>query len=80
VPLGGVGNVANALGTPRGFRGMKASAANSDAGATTRITPSDMCKVDAGSMAYLAKKLFNLSVLLDQDTVSDDCAYPTFAF
>jgi|EP00900_Chrysochromulina_parva_P017715 ankyrin repeat protein len=77
VPLGGVGDVANALGTPRGFRGMKASSANV-AATKTKITPSDVCKVDAGSMAYLCKKIFNLSVLLEQDTVTEDLSYPTF--
>ena len=77
VPLGGVGNDANALGTPRGFRGMKAAPpapANS-----ALITPADMMKVDGSSMTYLAKKLFNLSILLEQDTVSEDIKYPVFA-
>ena len=44
-----------------------------------RITPEQVAKVDPGSMAYLAKKLYNLSMLLEQDTVSEDLAYPTFA-
>ena len=43
------------------------------------VTPADMMKVDASSMTYLAKKLFNLSILLEQDTVSEDIKYPTFA-
>ena len=30
-------------------------------------------------MTYLTKKLFNLSKLLEQDTVSEDVYYPTFA-
>jgi len=76
VPLGGVGDAANALGTPRGFRGMKANGVEKPTG---KVTPADMLKVDAGSMAYLTKKLFNLSILLEQDTVSEDIQYPTFA-
>ena len=76
VPLGGVGDAANALGTPRGFRGMKANA-----GAPApyeRITPEQVMQCDAKSMKYLTKKLFNLSLLLEQDTVSEDLAYPSF--
>ena len=78
VPLGGVGDAANALGTPRGFRGMKAQSGNIPVN-TALVTPADMLKVDGPSMTYLAKKLFNLSILLEQDTVSEDIKYPTFA-
>lgn len=79
VPLGGVGDAANALGTPRGFRGMRADprAVPHDCG-LPRITPNAMEQVDSVSMAYLAKKLFNLSMLLEQDTVSEDVRYPIF--
>ena len=77
VPLGGVGDAANGVGTPRGFRGMKPSpmsVANS-----VKITPDDMQKVEHKDMLYLTKKLFNLSTLLEQDTVSHDVQYPVFA-
>ena len=78
VPLGGVADAANALGTPRGFRGMKQCAAVTICEGK-RITPSDMTKVSGKDMAYLTKKLFNLSLLLEQDTISDDVNYPTFS-
>ena len=29
-------------------------------------------------MLYLAKKLVHLSILLEQDTVTDDALYPSF--
>ena len=54
VPLGGVGDAANGVGTPRGFRGMKPSpmsVANS-----VKITPDDMQKVEHKDMLYLTKK------------------------
>ena len=75
VPLGGVGDAANALGTPRGFRGMAAVAAPE---CHVHISPADLQKVDSSSMTYLAKKLFNLSMLLEQDTVVEDVHYPKF--
>ena len=78
VPLGGVGDAANALGTPRGFRGMRAEN-NPVTVCTAKITPADIEKVDAKDMKYLTKKLFNLSMLLEQDTVSEDVSYPKFA-
>ena len=34
--------------------------------------------VDAQSLSYLTKKLVNLSVLLNQDTLADDRHYPSF--
>jgi len=54
--------------------------------ATTKpvhITVAQMTKFaqgqDAGSLKYLTKKLFNLSLLLDQETRSSDHIYPKFA-
>jgi len=80
VPLGGVGDAANARGTPRGFRGMRADLRCPAADTSSlRITPDAMEGVDGPSMTYLAKKLFNLSMLLEQDTVSEDVCYPKFA-
>ena len=38
-----------------------------------------MAGVDTKSLTYLAKKLFNLTTLLEQDTACDDVSYPTFA-
>ena len=72
-----MGDAANALGTPRGFRGMKQSPVPESC--TVKITPADMEKVETKDMLYLTKKLFNLSILLEQDTVSEDIKYPTFA-
>jgi len=73
MPLTGVGDSANALGTPRGFRGMS-SAPTCDA----KIEPTALSRVDQRDMTYLTKKLFNLSMLLEQDTVLEDVSYPKF--
>ena len=63
------------------FRGMRADPRGASAATecSSRITPTDMTAVDNTTMKYLAKKLFNLSMLLEQDTVSEDVSYPKFA-
>ena len=42
------------------------------------ISPSACASLKRDEMLYLAKKLVHLSILLEQDTVVDDFAYPSF--
>ena len=37
-----------------------------------------MGTLERDKMLYLAKKLVHLSILLEQDTVSEDVSYPKF--
>ena len=46
--------------------------------ATPPVSPEKMMTVKSDSFAYLTKKLVHLSVLLEQDTISDDTKYPSF--
>ena len=73
----GVGNFANGTGTPRGFRGMTHPQREAQCEAT--IDTAKLALLGSTDMKYLAKKLFNLSMLLEQDTVSEDVSYPKFA-
>ena len=42
------------------------------------ITKKQLTPLTSESLSYLAKKLVHLSVMLEQDTVSDDTRYPSF--
>ena len=42
------------------------------------VSIAQLQRVDAQSIAYLSRKLVNLSTLLNQDTISDDRHYPSF--
>ena len=44
-----------------------------------QITKEQLSPVKAATLSYLSKKLVHLSVMLEQDTVLSDTAYPTFA-
>ena len=44
-----------------------------------QITPQQLSPLKAQTLSSLAKKLVHLSVMLEQDTVLSDTAYPTFA-
>merc|ERR1712167_523770 len=46
---------------------------------TPPITAARMGEVGASDLTFLAKKLVHLSILLEQDTVCTDTAYPSFA-
>ena len=43
------------------------------------ITQQQLSPLKTEQISYLAKKLVHLSVMLEQDTVLGDTAYPTFA-
>ena len=43
------------------------------------ITQQQLSPLKTEQISYLAKKLVHLSVMLEQDTVLSDTAYPTFA-
>ena len=44
-----------------------------------QITTQQLSPLKAETLSYLSKKLVHLSVMLEQDTVLSDTAYPTFA-
>jgi hypothetical protein len=58
--------------TPSAYRGMGGN------GRQYEINPSQMGRLDREKMLYLAKKLVHLSILLEQDTVTEDFKYPSF--
>jgi len=56
--------------------------ADSPHGATPKspqITTQQLSPLPTKTLSYLSKKLVHLSVMLEQDTVLSDTAYPTFA-
>jgi len=42
------------------------------------ISPTQIGALERDKMLYLAKKLVHLSILLEQDTVTEDFKYPSF--
>jgi len=69
--------------TPRvpsapGAAGLSELSLTAEVTATPPVSPEKMMTVQVDAFAYLTKKLVHLSVLLEQDTISDDTKYPTF--
>lgn len=61
-------------------RRMAAAAdANGGGGKSPQITIAQLLPLAPDQLMKLAKKLVHLSVMLEQDTVVSDTAYPTFA-
>jgi len=85
VPL--AGDVSKTTMTPRGggaavhASGRSSSRTPAYRGSNGRqyeISPVKIGALERDKMLYLAKKLVHLSILLEQDTVVDDFAYPSF--
>ena len=72
---GGAGGVAGSRSsrnqTPSAYRGL-------GNGRQAQINPSQMGKLPRELMLPLTKKLVHLSILLEQDTVTEDFKYPSF--
>ena len=68
---GGASSQQRAMTTPA-YRGVGGN------GRAYEISPSQMGSLERDKMLYLAKKLVHLSILLEQDTVTDDFKYPSF--
>ena len=82
-----VGAVAEPKLTPRvprrrtteGAENLPPRAAEGRSGAPVGgVSLPQLLKMDNQSISYLARKLINLSTLLNQDTVSNDRHYPSF--
>lgn len=65
---------------PQSYRGAQASGRPryATAGKAYTISPAEMGVLERDKMLYLAKKLVHLSILLEQDTVTEDFKYPGF--
>ena len=84
----GAGDIASGRMTPRVPSGGDMTArrlAGLDLGSngatpkSPQITPQQLSPLSTKNLSYLSKKLVHLSVMLEQDTVLSDTAYPTFA-
>jgi hypothetical protein len=84
----GSGDVRSAVLTPRVPSGGDMTArrlAGESGGAlpklpkSPQITTQQLSPLSTQTLSYLSKKLVHLSVMLEQDTVLSDTAYPTFA-
>ena len=64
------GRGSSSRSTPSAYRG--------GSGRVFEINISQMGSLERDKMLYLAKKLVHLSILLEQDTVTDDFKYPSF--
>jgi hypothetical protein len=64
------GRGASSRSTPSAYRGGP--------GRAYQINPTLMGALERDKMLYLAKKLVHLSILLEQDTVTEDFKYPSF--
>ena len=67
---GGSGRSSSRTTHPTAYRGGN--------GRVYEINPTTMGALERDKMLYLAKKLVHLSILLEQDTVTDDHQYPSF--
>lgn len=82
------GEVSLRLTTPRAPKGSPGSATGRSSfrtpayrggvGKNYDISPVAMGSLERDKMLYLAKKLVHLSILLEQDTVTEDYKYPSF--
>ena len=61
--------------TPR----RRAADGNGATPKSPQITTQQLSPLSTQTLSYLSKKLVHLSVMLEQDTVLSDTAYPTFA-
>ena len=59
---------------------MQSDAATTPTKASPSITEKQLSPLSTATLSYLSKKLVHLSVMLEQDTVLSDTAYPTFHF
>lgn len=64
--------------TPRGIQMQTPRAPPFVAPLAEPITPARMMGANAPDLTFLTKKLIQLSILLEQDTVATDTAYPSF--